>query len=397
MVLGLPTLSFAQGKEPQEQIDKFEYKKPMPEIALIPAEEFEANTNVHHVKPIKDEALEYAIRLPKNWEEKESVGDASELLLSNKMFGNVSRFESEANIDSPFPSQFTIQVIALEYELSAEQWFVQHLLSNGYALQGITVHDEDRAEALYITVERDVSYVIRSVAIRNGKRVILGRYKMPIERWEKEKSIQAQVIDSFRLANLKDEVVEKMKAYHFLDIAKFEYPESWKLRAPPFRSIDKLDVELLSIRHIPDEFGKGDLILSGKIGLSLVSVFVSDDINEEMRQFKSEYEKNGLIFNDEVKVEGDFDFSHYFTNTSVVAYNVMGKENDLVDYEFWITTMEYGDYYYFVTLLTPARKDDYYVWSRNTQTYALIVSTFKPQEDSLIMDNRMEEPEPDEN
>lgn len=371
----------------EKKADKFEYKKPMPKIKLLPDDEFIEKTTAYDIKPVKDEALEYTVRLPKAWKKAEGESTGMDLLLSNKMFGNVSRFVSPANFDSPFPSQFTIQVIGLEYELSAEQWFVQYLLSNGYALQGLSVHDEDRAEAMYVTVERNISYAVRSVAIRNGKRIILGRYKMPIERWENEKSFQAQAITSFKLANTQDELVEKMKDYHFLDIAKVQYPESWTLRAPPFRSIDRLDIELLSIRHVPEELRKrGDTVLNGKVGLSLISEISSDSVDDEINKLKEGLEGTGLVFEAPLVVKQNFSTNPLFTDVQTQAYRVVGEETTLVDYEYWITAMKYNEYYYFVTLLTPARKDDYYVWSRNTQTYRLIVEHFTPQEGSLTSD-----------
>jgi len=37
-----------------------------------------------------------------------------------------------------------------------------------------------------------------------------------------------------------------------------------------------------------------------------------------------------------------------------------------------------GEYYYFVTLLTPSRDEDYYSWARNTQTFRVLVENIQP-------------------
>lgn len=362
--------------------DRFAYKKPMPDIPFLPEDEFLEQTVPYEIKPTEDRTLSYTVRLPKDWEQKDNEGDSMDLMMSKKLLGNISRYVSSANFDSPFPSQFTVQAIGLEYELSAEQWFLQYLLSRGYALQGMKVYDKNRAEALYVNVERDVSYAIRSVAIRNGKRIILGRYKMPLERWPKEKSIQAQIIANFDLTNRQEELVEKMKVHQFLDIARFEYPESWQLRAPPFSSLDRLSVELLSVLDIDKEFrtNKTSIALDGKIDLSLVSVYAGEALEQEAQNFKSRLESTGLIFEEQLEPDKQMKFNPAFEETNLEIFKVLGEESALLDYEFWMSVMSYGDYYYFVTLLTPSREDDFYTWSRNTQTYRLIVERFIPQE-----------------
>ena len=53
-------------------------------------------------------------------------------------------------------------------------------------------------------------------------------------------------------------------------------------------------------------------------------------------------------------------------------------------YEYWITIMAYGDYFYFMTLTTPSRETDFFKWSRNVQTYQTVSRYFKNIETSAL-------------
>lgn len=373
-------LLFSATSHAQKVLD--EYKKPMPDLALLSEEAFEKITEAYKDIPFNDKALSYHLRLPKEWTKVQDVGlSVGHYSLSSKVFGEVGRFYGPARLMGS-RSRFTVHAVELDYQLTAEQWFLQFLLSNGYTIQGMEVINENRVEALYVLMERDVSYVVRAVCEINGKRVALAQYFLPVENWEDEKIMQAQTTKSFRLVDPDNEFAEKMLDYQFLDIAELKYPESWKLRALPLNSIDRMKAQLLNIPPA-SENKKEHVSLSGKIDISMVSVYVTESINEETERLKRELIESGLTLKDELKVKDVYAFNEVFEFAKVEAYDAIDSSDSVLDYELWIASMLAGDYYYFLTLLTPSRNDDFYTWSRNTQTFKIVVELTKPQLDTL--------------
>ena len=145
-----------------------------------------------------------------------------------------------------------------------------------------------------------------------------------------------------------------------------------------------MSVELLNAAG--EEGAKGKLTLNGKMEIKLVSMFSAESLNAEKEKMKAELESTGLSMGTLIEKKEDFKFNPAFTDTVVEAYDAIDSGNNLVSYELWFTMMQSGDYYYFITLLTPARDEDFFIWSRNTQTYKVVISQIAPQEESRVED-----------
>lgn len=368
---------------PCAQAQKFleNYKKPMPEIALVPAAEFEKNTTAYSETPFGDKALAFDIRIPKDWQKQRDVS-LSNAAVGSKLLGELMRFYGPPKLDTR--SYITVQAVNLDYKLTAEQWLLQYLLNNSYTVQGIKTYDDNMAEALFIVLEKDVTYIVRMTAHMNGKRVVFAQYFLPTQYWDDEKVIQAQSIASFKLQNKVDEFVEKMSKYQFLDVAEFFYPESWELRSEPLKSIDRMKVDLISVASEEQIKNKTVKALKGKIEIALSSVYVVDSMADELKRYRAELEKTGLMVQSLVEMHDDFKFNKDFERSPVEVYNMIDRDNTMIGYELWFAALQNGEYYYFVQLLTPSRDEDFFTWSRNTQTFRLVVSTLASQEGSLI-------------
>ena len=94
-------------------------------------------------------------------------------------------------------------------------------------MEAVTVHSDEKVEAFYVDVSGDYSYAVRILAQRNGARMILKRYGIPLQWFKDEQVMQAQVLSSFKLKNPTSDNVEEMKEYGFLSESYFEYPEPW--------------------------------------------------------------------------------------------------------------------------------------------------------------------------
>lgn len=355
-----------------------DFKKSLPKVTLLAPEEFEKITTLHYEVPFGDSNFSYEVRIPSAWSVVDDVGMGG-TSLNSKILGDIARFYSPSHLGGE-RSRFTIQALTLDYQLTAEQWLLQHMLSRGYNIQGLTSDNERSGQSFFVAIESDTSYAVRASAWISGKNIILAQYYLPMDFWEEEKTMQAQVIDSFRLTAPSDEYVENMVPYYFLDVAGLRYPESWKLRAMPLRSIDFMNIELLNVAGT----GGGKVMLDGKIEVRLASSYSSESPEYEIENIVSALESAQMMVGDVIEKGPELKVDASMSNPALKIYKASNPQEGLVDYEFWIASMEAGDYYYFVTLLTLARDQDYFIWSRNTQTFLLVTSLLSAQADSMV-------------
>ena len=364
------------------QAQKFleNYKIPMPDIPLMPEAEFNEKTTSYTDVPYDDQAMAYEVRVGKDWT-KSRDASSTNASIGNKILGELVKFYGPPRLDQR--SYMTIKALKLDYHLTAEQWFIQYLLQNSYTLQGIRTLDDNRVEAMYVYVEKDVTYVVRTMAQLNGNRAVIAQYYAPSTSWEEEKQMQAQSVSSFRLLNKVEDNVEAMEKYHFLDIAELEFPTSWSLQADQLMSIDRLKIMML---NVASEEVKKDVkykMLNGKIGVSLVSYHDMTSVSDEIKKFKEDFRKSGMLIGDYIEARNDFKLNSSMTALPVEIYEATDTGNDILDYELWFLLMESGDYYYLMSLLTPSRDEDYFLWSRNTQTFRVIAKSLAPLVGSL--------------
>lgn len=363
----LPNAAFAQ-----KFIDN--YKKPMPKMEFAPEAEFNEGTVVFEAEPFGMPALAYSIRLSKNWTQSDAASQA-DFSASDKVFTDLARYYGPPSIDAR--SNIVIKTINLEYRQNAEQWMLWYLLKRGLAVQGFHTYDENRAEALYVVMENDIQYAIRSLVVLNGKHAILVEYSLPTDKWQDLKVKQAQVLSSFQITNKVTEDIEEMAVYRFLDISGFEYPKSWQLKAVPLKLVDRMSVELFSLVKL-DTQPRYKRILDGKMQIDLIAIYSAKPLNEEVEDVKAGITKNGLVIGELVDFKDSFDTDPAIKFKAIDVYDVQDQNNDLINYELWFGTLASDEYYFFVTLLTPSRDQDFFTWVKNTQTYMDMVAKFKP-------------------
>ena len=357
------------------QQDIESYRKELPKFDAMPDDEFMKQTSVFQEVPFGDEFLSYKIRLAENWEqyENQSIGGLS---LSKKVLGEIARYYGPARL---MPRSFlTIEALALDHQLTAEQWYIQYLLANGYPSQGIKVYGTQRVEGLYVKLEKDVTYLVRSVVVINGKRAIFVEYALPADAWADERAMQAKVVQSFELLNKDDSLPEDMQTHQFLDVGEFKYPASWELRASTVRSVDRMDVDLLSAVPIGEGRNRTQ-ILNGRMIVQMLSGYIVEDLEQEVENFKRDFEKDGLAIGALIEEPEDFVFSDSVEFGFVEVYKVSDISKPQMQYEYWLSIIAAEDYYYLVSLLTPSRNQDFFNWSKNTQAFRLVNRYIRPQ------------------
>lgn len=361
---GIPS-GAAQAQKIMEQ-----FEKELPTYPPLPIEEFEEKTEPHDVVPFNDKELTYSINLPKGWSENEDKS-LNNYTVSDKVLGEIAEYYSPARAGGR--SRFTIEALEIKYEISALHWFMNYALTNSLSLEGVKEYTKSKVEALYIVVEKDVNYAVRTVAQISGNRIILAKFYTPFTVWNEERALQNQVMNTFDLKYPKSVNIEKLKSMIFLDVAEMQYPESWYLKDPNTRSVDEMSVRLVNLNEIN--------VLNGKIDVNIISTYSEQKLEERYEWHKKEIEKTGLQIKGLIgKEEDNFEFHPEMDFAFVDAYAAQNKVPYIINYELWIAVMAGEGYFYYVTLLTPSRDDEFFVWSRNVEAFKILVKNIGPQE-----------------
>jgi hypothetical protein len=290
--------------------------------------------------------------------------------------GEIAEFYSPPRLES-VRSRFQIKALRLEFELTAEQWLLQHILGNGYTLEGLQYYNENKVGSLYIFLKDGETFVTRSIAQINGKRMVLAQYVVPASEWNAEASIIAQSLDTFELLNPDDSQIETMHEHMFLDIAKFSYPASWRLDTQPIRSVDRISATISNLNKSQTS------ILDGQIHVNLVSAYVAEDLEQELNNVKLDYRNRGLVIGDLIDTNEDFDFQEDIEFGFIDIHEATDTQNKSMDYEVWIGVVALDNFYGFITLMTPARDDEFFTWSRNVSAFESMVSSLELQDKDI--------------
>ncbi|MCC6597335.1 MAG: hypothetical protein IT559_00910 [Alphaproteobacteria bacterium] len=385
----------------QKIIDQF--KKPLPEVAAMKTEDFRAATKTIKDKPGGDPDLEYLMRLPKDWERAE-VSGSDQFSLTERVLSDVAKFYSPAPASALGGGQdiaaaaretqswlsrgtslvdrsyLLIRVSKPGHTITAHDWLIQYLLANKFNFRGMAAYDDSHAEVLYVKLDNNVSYVVRGVVYINGGKVIFAEYYMPYEKWEESKVLQAQVMDSFVMKNPREGDSEIINTHQFLDVDQVRYPQSWTLKVMPIRSVERMQAKLFNF-GIAIENEKETQKLNGRIDVDLISVFVAEALENETDRHRQTLADQGLILGAQIEKPEDLVYNPNFDFAETTVYESNDQTHKLVDYEFWITVASMGDYYYFITLLTPSRDGDYFLWAKNKQHYKIVVNSISPRTD----------------
>jgi hypothetical protein len=349
--------------------------KPLTEVEYIPEEEFNERTRLEEVIPYDDEFLAFKVRLPKEWSEnlaelsEQSKPDAKP---TQNILGTVARYFSPPN--QHLRSFFELEVSELTYEIGARNWFINYVISKGLSLEQVGAEGDRAVEAIYVEVKGDITYIVRVKAIINGPRMVMAHYYLPMELYQEERVLQAQVIKSFELTNRHEVGVEELDIYGFLDQSFFEYPVSWKLSAPYVKSIDRMRAML----HHSTRIGK----LDGQINIYLANRMTDTTRSNEIKLYKEKleienYELGGFLEQPKFSFHPDM----HFGITQV--YAMEPKVQNMINYELWVSLMEGEEYIYVVSLLTPARTEEFYTWARNIEAYELVLRGMRRYDDDV--------------
>ncbi|MDH5722567.1 MAG: hypothetical protein OEY94_04490 [Alphaproteobacteria bacterium] len=373
----------AQGSEAGRELKGF--SKPMPEIESLDMEKFKKEARLYRKHPYQQEELGYKIFIPKDWEQGEEKS-SSNFLMNEKLFLELNIYYSKARMGGR--SKIIIQAINMDYNLTAEQWYIKYILESGYTMEGFKVHSEKKVESLMIVMEDDLAFGLRTIAHINGKKMILVQYYLPLAYWEEEKAIQEAVMESFELNKIVHETIGTSEKFQFLDVAEVYYPGTWKIISKPFRTVERMSIKILNIKEVMEE----EKVMSysaaeGHVNVYLVSKIISSSLIDEIAAFRRQIEGTGLLVGDKLDYEFDWKYHDNVSFAITEVYEGIDSNSDFLDYELWFSVLVGGNYFYFITLLTPSAQENYISWARNTQGYKEIVKTLTPTTGSFVDHN----------
>lgn len=348
--------------------------KPLTPVQFLPLEEFKERTRVVKETPYGDTFLSFRVRMPKDWEGSVEPADETEDIdgLSKRVLGQLARYQSPPK--QHLRSFFTLEALHLTYEIGARNWFINYVLTNGLALEQVGVENKKQVEAIYVEVRGDMTYIVRVKVILNGPRMVVARYFVPQELYEEEYIQQAQVIDSFTLTNREEIGVEKLQIYGFLDQSFFDYPVSWTFNAPLVRSIDRMKAMLYHSTTIDKLDGQINIYLTNK----MTDTTRAKEVAFYREKFHIEnYKLGGFIESPHMEYHTDMSFG------TTQVYEMVPQVANMFDYELWVSVMEGAEYFYIVSLLSPARHEEFYTWARNVEAYKLVVKGMRRNDDTV--------------
>ncbi len=340
---------------------------------------------VKEVKPYNKEDLSFELLLPKDWSgntQPPPVSSNIDQKLSNTVLSILGKFVSPPK--NLVRSHITIEALELPSEISAQDWVVNYILTSGFSLTAMGEKSNKEVEFVYVQVERDQAYNVRGRAVINGPTLTIVRYYLPQENQKEDELLQSQVLESFTMLKPSKEGIEKREQYGFLDQSYFNYPASWDLKDKNILSIERMSALLSqqSRRETEDDV----LFLDGHIKVSVISKLLKTTQEQEIEKFRDElsipeYSLGKMI----EKVE--YQYNSDIRSGKAQVYELMPTDPvKMSPYEYLVAVMEGDEYYYFVSMISPSRDQDFFTWAQNMQAARIIIESLRRQSISMEAD-----------
>lgn len=349
--------------------------KPMPQQPeKMTKAQFEKLTKpVTIALPGKDDYLDLRMRVPKTW----VARDASllkNLQADSRVYGEIAWYDApgEGKTARPF---FTVRSVAMDHDITAKAWLIQYMFDHAYSLRALREHSFSNVEAIYVTYDQLVTYTTWARTIIMGPRVVIVEFHLPNSTWLRDKDLQLLTMRSLQFKGKDPTRIENLKAFAFLDIATFQYPESWELYRKIIRSPDYFRVALFNAAENQTPSVQINVQAARLAGAVEVRVMA-----EEEAKFLDSY---NFQLRDRLPAPVFVPPGSLSKNIKTAVYNVGPKPRTRegqtvkpkITQEYWLTSFERNGVSYVASMLTPARQSVYQDWARGTRTYQIVIET----------------------
>ncbi|MCK4945931.1 MAG: hypothetical protein KAS59_06680 [Alphaproteobacteria bacterium] len=339
-----------------------------PRFPIQDEESFKKNTNIFHKLPFNDTKLEFSIMLPKDWIIENINHRKTSINLNQRFLGDI--VFSKSRIINASQATLSIQFISLEREISAENWLKNYANMNNYSINGkVDTISNKRASAYFVFI--DNGQIINSYATMQMNRnvAIMMQLKLPIALKEPMKFLQKSIIDSFVLIMATDDPVENQKSFSFHNAMRLSYPESWDIHYPNLNDINNMSAQI----HSVTKAGK----IEGLIRFIVVRRGHQAKLKDQVSKLKEYFDEflmldiKSLVSSDTAPVYDRFLFSRY------EVYKAFSKKKGGNEKEIRFVMLGDKEWHILIFLLAPSEEVDLSSWSRDVQTFDLILKNLR--------------------
>lgn len=331
--------------------------------------EFYDENSEEYQKEVPDETLlEHKFRLPNGWTDMSGANKA--LGFSSDVETKLSSFVGLPNMYAR--SSFSVLVLTLERESDLLHWYYTYMSAKGYSVTGMKAMDGGaRVEAESIKMNVEATFVVRSVAILSGDKVVIAEYAVPDPFWQEQRDDALWSIASFDLLFRDDKTIEPRKEFSILDIVKFNYPASWDIRVPKLTVVDELSAAAISTNSLGE--------LDGRIDSFFLASHVGGSREENLDMYKKKY-KDIVSFSigDHMEIIDNVDYHKTISAGRIDVFNALSPDGESeTGYEIWMTILESDIYDGYVFMNTVGRNVDFMTWSKNQKSYKIMVESME--------------------
>ena len=336
----------------------------------ISKEDFISKTNAIEEVPLGNQSLAFKVRLPKNWIKQNQ--DATANLEANEILVQVATYLSPPRIERK--SIFRVSVISLDSLITAEDWFISYMLEMGFSIEGMKVESPKLVQAQYTVFEDGEPYGVRAVISLSESKIVLAEYLVHQDMYAVERGEQVWAMSGFSLVNPSKKVEISTKNFNFVDIAKFDYPATWSLRAPDIIDITRMEASVVNTKSLSDAKGE----LRGRIDVSIIAKSQEFTLQDEINILSESLKTRGYKLGKFIETIPENDFNPLITTSRIDAYYVEGVSTKLIGYEFWVAALQSKGRYYLIRLTTMSRAENFRVWAENVETYKFLLRSLGP-------------------
>jgi hypothetical protein len=278
-----------------------------------------------------------------------------------------------------------IEAYELEYNISAKNWLVRHLIDYGYVVEGIKEYNWRHAEALGYIYNKDTpDFKVRVVARMNGDRLLIMKYSAPSHVWEAEKSYQATVARSFNFTSPDTYENIEMLEYDITGYVEFVYPETLQVGQLNQKDFDRPRVKFFNREEAQEEYDEAGRKIKEVMSKGIINfqVVIHSNTNtslaDEIEEAKKDFEKLGIKVNKKLSHDVNLLFPYATKINRLDIFQGESIEEKNPGYEIWIAYMTNEEAYYIVTMVTPSADSRYFAWNENKSAFEAIVSSIEP-------------------
>ena len=300
-----------------------------------------------------------------------------------ELFQQIAKFVSPPDLDKR--DIFLVHTLDLKCLISAKNWFINYMLSNGITAEGLTVISDREVDVQFTLLEKTGTFLVRGKVLISGPKVIFVEYKLTAEHQESHRDLQVMVVKSFKLLAPDTSPPVHMKTFSFVDIAKFDYPKAWILYTPNITTVDRMEASIINLKGSQllgmQNFDDENLQLDGRVDITVVARGPDVTIAGELDLLRQALKKKKLKFGDLIERVDGFERNPQVLSINVEVYNLVSTERKTVGYEYWVALLQTPGRHYLFRLLSLGRKDDFYVWAQNVETFKMAIRTLAPVHD----------------